>query len=134
MKKYMLDTNTVSYLIKSHPEVMQRVASQPMQTLCISSITEGELQFGLAKRPEATRLRHLIHEFLLRVDVLPWDSLVAKQYGTLRAHSEKNGKILSDLDLLIATHAVAVNAVLVTNDKSFTQLKSLKTEDWTKVV
>lgn len=77
MTRYMLDTNTVSYLIKKHPVVSKCVMDVPMTSLCISSITEGELLFGLAKRPDAKRLHMVVSEFLLRVDVLPWDSNAA---------------------------------------------------------
>ena len=56
MTRYMLDTNTVSHLIRGHPVVARRVVAVPMASICISSITEGELMFGLSKRPEAIRL------------------------------------------------------------------------------
>ncbi len=131
MMLYMLDTNTVSHLIKKHPGVSRRVVDVPMSSLCISSITEGELLFGLAKRPDATRLRTAVKEFLLRVEVLPWDSDVAECYGTARANLERKGKVLGSLDLLIATHALHVGAILVTNDGAFAQVPDLQVEDWT---
>jgi tRNA(fMet)-specific endonuclease VapC len=131
MKCYMLDTNMVSHLIKAHPGVVQRAVSVPMASLCISAITEGELLFGLGKRPDAKRLHLVVREFLRRVDVLPWDSVVAAHYGTVRADLERRGQILGPLDLLIATHAQCVGAVLVTNDRAFVQVVSLQLEDWT---
>ncbi|TAJ75775.1 MAG: type II toxin-antitoxin system VapC family toxin [Gallionellaceae bacterium] len=131
MKRYMLDTNTVSYLIKKHPAVAQRVMGVPMASLCISSITEGELLFGLAKRPDAKRLHAVVRELLLRVGVLPWDSATAACYGVARAKMEGSGKILAPLDLLIATHAQDVGAVLVTSDKAFCHVPGLVVEDWT---
>ena len=85
MKRYMLDTNTVSHLIKEHPAVADRVLAVPMAALCISAITEGELRFGLAKRPDAQRLQLAVQEFLRRVDVLPWDATVTRHYGSVRA-------------------------------------------------
>ena len=66
MTRYMLDTNTVSHLIKKHPVVSRRVMDVPMASLCVSSITEGELLFGLAKRPDAKLLHKAVKEFLLR--------------------------------------------------------------------
>ena len=51
MKRYMLDTNTVSYLIRGHPAVVRRVVAAPMAALCIPAITEGELLFGVARWP-----------------------------------------------------------------------------------
>ena len=131
MKLYMLDTNTVSHLIKEHPAVVERVVAAPMSSLCISAITKGELLFGLAKRPDARRLHLVVLEFLRRVDVLPWDSAIAERYGSVRADMERQGKTLAPLDLLIATHALSVGAVLVTNDRAFGQVAKLHVEDWT---
>lgn len=127
----MLDTNTVSHLIKEHSSVARRVVAVPMASLCISAVTEGELLFGLAKRPDAKRLHLAVRQFLRRVDVLPWDSTVAEHYGTVRADMSRQGKILAPLDLLIATHALSVGAVLVTNDHAFGQVDKLQIEDWT---
>lgn len=128
----MLDTNTVSHLVKGHQAVSRHVVSAPMASICISAITEGELLFGLAKRPEAKRLHAVVREFLRRADVLPWDHAVAEQYGTARADLESSGKSLGPLDLMIAAHALAVGAVLVTNDRAFGQVLHLSLEDWTQ--
>lgn len=132
MKRYMLDTNTVSHLLREHPVVTKRIVTVPMASLCISAITEGELLFGLAKRPVAKRLHVAVREFLRRVDVLPWDNSTAEHYGVVRADMERRGRILASLDLLITTHALSVDAVLVTNDRAFSQMADLKVEDWTE--
>lgn len=131
MKWYMLDTNTVSHLIKGHPAVSRRVVITPMASLCISAITKGELLFGLAKRPDARRLHLAVRELLRRVDVLPWDSTTAEHYGSARADMERRGKILAPLDLLIAAHALSAGATLVTSDRAFGQVANLLVEDWT---
>jgi tRNA(fMet)-specific endonuclease VapC len=127
----MLDTNTVSQLLKAHPGVARRMVAAPLSSLCISSITEGELLFGLAKRPDAKRLHVAVRELLRRVDVLPWDSTIAERYGTIRADLERRGKTLAPLDLLIAAHALGADAILVTNDRAFRQVAGLHLEDWT---
>jgi tRNA(fMet)-specific endonuclease VapC len=132
MKRYMLDTNTVSHLIKDHPAVARRVAAVPMAALCVSSITAGELRFGLARRPDAKRLHLVVREFLRRVDVLPWDSAVAECCGDVRAELERQGKTLAPLDLLITAHALEAGAVLATNDRAFGHVTGLKIEDWTE--
>ncbi|MCR2831820.1 type II toxin-antitoxin system VapC family toxin [Acidithiobacillus ferrooxidans] len=127
----MLDTNTVSHLLREHPVVTKRIVAVPMASLCISAVTEGELLFGLAKRPAAKHLHVAVRQFLRRVDVLPWGTSTAEHYGIVRADMERRGKILASLDLLIATHALSVDAVLVTNDKAFSQVVGLHVEDWT---
>lgn len=132
INRYMLDTNMVSHFIKGINNVRNKVVSVSMSELGISAITEGELLFGLAKKPDAKQLKIVVHEFLIRVDVLPWDSAVAACYGKLRADMQNKGKILGNLDLLIAAHALTLGLVLITNDRAFTQVEDLKTEDWTQ--
>ncbi len=132
MTRYLLDTNTVSHLIRQHAAVALRVVAAPMASLCISAITEGELLYGLARRPDATRLRAVVEQFLLRVDVLPWDRAAAKRYGTLRALMESKGQTLAPLDMQIAAHAQSAGAVLVTSDRAFKQITGLLLEDWSK--
>jgi tRNA(fMet)-specific endonuclease VapC len=130
VKRYMLDTNMVSHLIRQHPAVVRRVVATSMASLCVSAITAGELLFGLAKRPAATRLHLAVREFLRRVDVLAWDNTVATRYGTVRADLQNRGMSLAPIDLLIAAHALSAGAVLVTNDLAFHQVTSLDVEDW----
>lgn len=132
INRYMLDTNMVSHFIKGVSNVRDKVVSVPMSELGISAITEGDLLFGLAKKTDAKQLSMVVHEFLIRVDVLPWDSVAAACYGRLRADMQKKGKILDNLDLLIAAHALSLGLMLITNDRAFTQVKGLKIEDWTQ--
>jgi len=129
--QYLLDTNTASYVIKGNvPSVRHRLVQVPMAQVFISSVTEGELRYGVARRPGATKLQQIVEEFLLRVTVLPWDSEAAKQYGNLRADLERLGP-MGNLDIMIGSHALAVGAILATNDRAFARIKKLKVEDWT---
>lgn len=118
---YLLDTNTVSYLLKGQsPHARKKLhAMREEDTVAISSITEAEIRYGLAKRPVAAEVRSAIEQFLLKTDIYPWDSEAAAAYGTMRARLESEGKILGNMDLLIAAHAVAIGAVLVTSDRGF---------------
>jgi tRNA(fMet)-specific endonuclease VapC len=131
--RYLLDTNIASCIIKgSSPAVDRRLAKAPMALLATSAVTEGELRFGAARLPDAARLHSLIEEFFLRVAILPWDSDAARQYGQLRASLEREGRPMGNLDTMIAAHALALGAVLVTSDRAFSRIKKLKVEDWTK--
>jgi tRNA(fMet)-specific endonuclease VapC len=131
--RYLLDTNTASYVIKgSFPRVRERLLKVPMAEVGISAVTEAELRFGVARKPEAVKLRTAVEEFLLRVEVLPWDSAAAEQYAEVRAFLERTGKPMGNLDLMIAAHALAAQVVLVTHDHVFRRIKRLKIEDWTK--
>ncbi len=135
-KQYMLDTNMVSFIIKgSITEVRKNLENVPMSSVFISSITEAEILYGVAKRPEATKLHRIVGEFMQRVDVVSWDSGAAAAYAKLRADSEKAGKMLGNMDMLIAAHSIAAEMILVTNDKAFYQFqKVLELEDWSKEV
>jgi tRNA(fMet)-specific endonuclease VapC len=131
--RYLLDTNTVSYIIKGNfPRVRERLLKVPMAEVGISVITEAELRFGAAKKPEAPRLKSIVEEFLLRVEILPWDSQAAQRYAELRANLEHVGEPMGNLDMMIAAQALAAQAVLVSNDRVFKRIKHLKVEDWTR--
>ena len=135
-QRYMLDTNTASYIIKGTPvAVRYHLQNVPMANVCISTITEAELLRGVAKKPEAKRLPLVVKEFLIRVEILPWDSDAANAYAQLRTACENEGKPLGTMDMLIAAHSVAAGTVLVTNDKAFYNVKHrLALQDWTEPV
>ncbi len=128
----MLDTNTASSVLKAQPRVLARLAAETPERICLSVVTEAELLFGVAKRPEARKLRVAVDEFLTAIEVLPWSSATARRYATIRAELEGRGKPLGALDLLIAAHAVEHDAVLVTNDRAFGAVPGLRLEDWTQ--
>jgi tRNA(fMet)-specific endonuclease VapC len=131
--RYLLDTNIASYVIKGNiPAVRRRIVQVPMAQLAISAVTEGELRYGAARRPGAPRLRTIVDEFLLRMTILPWDSEAAHHYGRIRAALEREGQPMGNLDTMIGAHALALGAVLVTNDQAFARIKELNVEDWTK--
>ena len=133
MVRYLLDTNTAGYAIKGNvARVRQRLLTVPMSEVGISVITEAELRFGVVRLPAAIRLKDLVAEFLLRVEVLPWNSAAAQRYADIRAALERSGKPMGNMDMLIAAHALAVEAVLVTHDRVFRRVKGLTLEDWTK--
>jgi tRNA(fMet)-specific endonuclease VapC len=129
---YLVDTNIASDAIKGNPaRVRDRLVALPMRSVLICAVTQGELLYGLAKRGNPSALSALIHEFLIRVEVLPWTAEVATVYGTLRAACAMRGVTLGALDMMIAAQAVAAGSVLVTRDKAFSHVESgLKVEDW----
>ena len=131
---YLLDTNTASFVIKGNvPRVRQRLIRIPASQVAISAVTAADLLFGVARRPEATRLKAIVEEFLARVEVLPWEREAAAAYADLRAALERAGITISNLDMMIAAHAVATGSVLVSSDRAFARIRQLKVEDWTKV-
>jgi tRNA(fMet)-specific endonuclease VapC len=133
LARYMLDTNTVSYILKGQSARARRkmLTLSEEEDVCVSSITEAEIRYGLAKRPMKLELRARIERFLDAIDVLPWGSDAARAYGTSRAKLEASGKPVNNMDLLIGSHAMAAGAVLVTNDRVFRYLAdSLRIVNW----
>ena len=108
----------------------ERLQNIPMEQVSISANTEAELRFGAACRPDAHGLRTAVEEFILRVDVLPWDSVAAQSYAVLRAHHNAKGISLGAMDMLIAAHALATHSILVSNDQAFGMVDHRQVEDW----
>ncbi len=129
---YLLDTNIASYVMKdSIPAVSRRIAKVSMAQLAVSAVTEGELRYGVARRPDASRLQIIVDEFLRLVTILPWDSEAARNYGRIRAKLEREGQPMGNLDMMIGAHARALEAVLVRNNPAFRRMPKVKIKDWT---
>ncbi len=131
-QRYMLDTNVVSHIMQGRDAaLLARLAQVPVGQVVISSVTLAELEYDLHRKGQPARLKNAMTQVLLRVDVLPWDGAVARCYGAFCSTLEAQGINLSDLDMMIAAHAVAVDATLVSRDKAFAQVsKPLKLEAW----
>lgn len=129
----MLDTNTASFIIKgASAPLRQRLLSVPLSRQAISVLTEAELRFGVARKPNAPKLAALVENFLSHVSILPWTSEAAAEYAALRHSLEKKGRSLTNMDMLIAAHAKAAGATLVSNDATLLRLAPLvKVTDWT---
>jgi tRNA(fMet)-specific endonuclease VapC len=130
----MLDTNIVSHVVRRHSVVINNMVRRPIELLCLSAITVGEIRFGLARQDGAHRLQPAMDRFLQQTEILPWDADVGDLYGLVRAALQRRGRSIGELDLLIAAHALTLGAILVTNDAAFAQIPGLATEDWTQPV
>jgi len=129
---FMLDTNVASFILRgASPPLQAKVKSVPLASQTISAITEAELRFGVARRPQATKLAALVENFLSHIAVMPWTSDAAAAYARLRATLEARGETLGNMDMLIAAHAQSLSATLVTNDAALLRLAPLmRTADW----
>jgi tRNA(fMet)-specific endonuclease VapC len=129
----MLDTNMVSYILRAKsPAARSRLASLgPEEIACISIITEAELLYGLAKSGVSAQRKKSLEGFLSRLRIQPFGRGEAAAYGQLRAKQEAIGKTLGPLDMQIAAQAVALGAILVTNDQAFQHVTDLVgVENW----
>jgi len=129
---YMLDTNVCIYIIKKKPEsVIKKLIKVPIGDICISSITLAELEYGVAKSRHFEQNKIALTQFVSPIVILPFTDDCATTYGKLRASLERIGKTIGPMDLLIASHALAENLILVTNNMSeFQKIDHLKIVNW----
>jgi tRNA(fMet)-specific endonuclease VapC len=132
-QRYLLDTNVISHLMQGRDAaLLARLTQLPVGQVVMSSVTLAELEYGSHRKGQPVRLRNALTQVLLRMDVLPWNEEVATCYGEFCATLEAQGINLSNFDMMIAAHAVAVNATLVSRDKAFAQVpdQRLALEIW----
>lgn len=135
MTLYLLDTNTVSYILKDKSPAarvrLERVGSRKDQEAAISTITVGEILYGLEKVAAGPQRRKAVDFFFSTITICSWDQAAAEAYGQLRTRQEARGKTLGPNDLQIAAHALALGAVLVSHDRAFRHVTGLAgLEDW----
>jgi tRNA(fMet)-specific endonuclease VapC len=128
----MLDSKACIAIIRRRPETaLKRLRGKPVGHVGISSVTLAELEYGAAKSSRPDQARLALAEFAAPLEIAAFDDAAALVYGTLRAGLERKGKPIGPLDTLIAAHALALDAVLVTNNtREFRRVPGLTVEDW----
>ncbi len=132
--RYLLDTNIISALMKNPQGAVAHqchavLQEQPAALLCTSIIVQCELLFGLQRLTHPRWQKHY-QRIIESLNVLPLEENVAPHYAQLRTELEHNGAPMSPNDLLIAAHALALDATLVTADAAFARVNSLRVENW----
>lgn len=129
---YLLDTNTCIYIINRKPaSALRRIQTKRPEQVAISTITQAELEYGLARSKSPERNRIALLQFLFPFQLLDFDQLAAVQYGSIRSDLESIGKPIGSMDLLIAAQAVSRDLILVTNnEREFKRVEGLKIENW----
>ena len=130
--KYLLDTNICIYLIKKrYPEIISRLLKVGFDKIGISTITLAELEYGVASSNRAFEVRTALLEFILPFEILDFNYTAASFYGKIRKELKDKGQPISDMDMLIASVAMANEVILVTNnEKEFKRISGLKIENW----
>ena len=128
----MLDTNICIYIIKNRPKsVKERFREFEIGELCISTITVSELMYGAFKSEQTQKNLKAIEGFLMPFDIVDYDFSASVEYGKIRANLEKKGKVIGNMDMQIAGHALALDVVLVTNNtKEFDRVDGLELDNW----
>lgn len=133
---FMLNTDTCIFLMRGEsPALAARVQSVPLQQQVMSAVTFAELSYGVQVSAAAKRKQNqsVLDSLVLHLAVLDWPQDAAKHYAEIRADLKKRGAQLGAADLMIAAHARAMGAIVVTNNlKDFERVKGLAVENWTK--
>jgi tRNA(fMet)-specific endonuclease VapC len=133
MSRYMLDTDTCSYIMRrSYDAVLRRLEQIPVGDVCISVITKAELLFGVEVSPRRRQDEAAVSAFLSYIEVLDFPDQAALHYAKIRAELKTRGAMIGANNLLIAAHARSLGLTLVTNNtREFRRVRSLSLENWT---
>lgn len=128
----MLDTNICIYIIKNKPQsVKKKFQEFNIGDLCISSISVSELMYGAFKSQFVEKNLKAIESFLMPFEIVDYDYMASIEYGKIRADLEKKGRIIGNMDMQIAGHALALDMMLVTNNtKEFERVEGLIVDNW----
>ncbi len=129
---YLLDTNICAYFMsRKYPSVTAKFRQHEPGDLIISSIVAGELAYGVENSTRIESNRQNLELFLSKLRVVAWDETAVWHFGLHKAKLKKAGTKIGELDLLIGCHALALEAVLVTNNtREFERIEGLKLENW----
>ncbi|HNL36574.1 MAG TPA: type II toxin-antitoxin system VapC family toxin [Agitococcus sp.] len=131
MSKILLDTNICIYVMNRRPIEVLKKFQQYSQHLAISSIVLAGLRFGASHSSKPEHNHQQVNQFCQCLDIVPFDEQAAFYYGEIRTKLKYQGQLIGDNDLLIAAHALALNALLVTNNvKEFQRVDGLNVENW----
>ncbi|WP_312631292.1 type II toxin-antitoxin system VapC family toxin [Pantoea piersonii] len=136
-KTYMLDTNICSFIMREQPEaVLMRLEQAVLRRdrIVVSAITYAEMRFGAIGKKASPRHAQLVEAFCARLDaILPWDRNAVDATTEIKAALTAAGNPIGPNDTAIAGHAIATDAILVTNNiKEFERVPGLTFEDWCK--
>lgn len=131
MTLYLLDTSIASAVIAQRANLDLRLQALDPAQWCISVVTRAELMFGVHRKPGATRLAQLVDAFLRIARSEPFDDRAADEFARLRAELHGHGTGIGMADEMIAAHALALRAVVVTdNVRHFARVPGLRVENW----
>ncbi|MDY7012992.1 MAG: type II toxin-antitoxin system VapC family toxin [Cyanobacteriota bacterium] len=130
--RFILDTNICIYIIKQKPaRVFEKFKTLQLSDVGVSSITVAELEYGAYKSQRLSQNRAALSQFLIPLEVLPFDEKATQTYGKTRAELERRGIVIGAMDMLIASQAISLELTLVTNNvRELSQISNLTLENW----
>jgi tRNA(fMet)-specific endonuclease VapC len=130
--RFLLDTNICIYIIKRKPpQVLEKFRGLSPVDVGISSITVAELEYGAYKSQRVEQNRVALSQFLIPLEIVPFDERATQAYGQIRSELERKGIVIGSMDMLIASQAIALGLTLVTNNvKELSRIPGLIWENW----
>ncbi len=126
----MLDTDSVSCVIRGAGRVAERLVAHQPSEICLSAITLAELRYG-AERLHSPKMHRAIGKFVRTVRVAAFDADCALTFGRIAAKLAAKGEIIGDTDAMIAAHALSLDLTLVTNNtRHFARVPGLRAVNW----
>ena len=131
MARYLLDTNVLIAVSKRRPGLAERLGNLHASEMLLSSVVLAEIEYGIVKSSRPDRNRQVYDALLRGFEVVDFGAAAARHYGVLRAGLERQGQVIGPNDMMIAAQAIAVDAVLVTdNVGEFSRVQGLAIENW----
>ncbi len=131
MLRYLLDTNIIIYAIKNRPQSLREKFNRLQDRMAISSITWGELIYGVERSAQPERNLADIESMTARLEVIPFDQSAANHFGRIRSALHRVGTPVGPYDMMLAAQARARALILVTNNtQEFTRVPGLMLENW----
>ena len=128
---YLLDTDTVIYILKGHPTVLQNLQKHPHDPVKLCVITLMELCYGAYKSQRPASNLAKIRTLENSLEILPVGQEIVEIFGMEKAGLERRGTPLDDFDLVLGCCALAHNLTLVTNNvKHFKKIDGLRVVNW----
>ncbi len=132
--KYVLDTNTVSFLMRGDVDVSRELTSHERTDVFLPQPVVAEIEYGLSRLPRSARKKRLAERFeMVRGEIQRaiWTDEVSRAFGVTQADLERRGVRLEDFDVTVAAHALALNATMVTDNVAhMKRVATLRVENW----
>ncbi|MDO4232727.1 MAG: type II toxin-antitoxin system VapC family toxin [Lautropia sp.] len=130
---WLLDTNIIIAISRQNPLLLPRLTSIRSDQILISAVVQAEIEYGIAKSERRDFNRRVFDAITRNFPFHPFDRRASSAFGEIRADLERRGCIIGPYDMMIAAHALSLNATLVTdNMREFQRVNGLRVENWLK--
>jgi len=129
--KYLLDTDIIIYWMKGNRDISHKIVSEGFSNIAAADISKAELYYGAYKSLRTEANLAAITTLTERISFIPFNDPSQSIFGMIKADLERKGTRLDDVDLMIASTAIAFNLVLVTNNINHMQrIPGINIENW----